>query len=70
MKIKSCKINSPKSWGEQAKIDVIYENGSEEKNLISFFDNEISFTESEIIGKTRDEVIDLFYKKDREYLQS
>jgi len=38
--------------------------------MFSFYDDELSFTEDELVGLTETEVYDLFCKKDREYLQS
>lgn len=36
----------------------------------SFYEDEISFSESELVGLTKDEAIDLHRKKDIAYLQS
>jgi len=51
------------------KVKVQFDNG-EEKDLFEFYPDEISFTESEFIGLTEDEVHELRMKKDIKYIQS
>lgn len=38
--------------------------------VLSWYDDELTFTEADFIGKTRQQVIDLFMQRDKEYLQS
>ena len=45
------------------------EDGSVQK-VVSYYDDEISFTDEELIGLTKDECRDLYFQKDKEYLQS
>lgn len=51
------------------KVSVEYEDGSKE-DLFEFYPDEISFRESEIVGKTRKEVFALRQQKDARYLRS
>jgi hypothetical protein len=51
------------------EVWVTYEDGKEEK-LFSYYPDEISFTESEFIGLTKEEAHQLFHKKDVAYLRS
>lgn len=44
--------------------------GWEDCFIFDFYDDELHFTEAELIGKTRDECWELFGKKDKAYLQS
>ena len=50
-------------------VMVILDTG-ESKILFDYFPDEISFIEEEFIGKTSDEALDMFVKKDTEYLRS
>ena len=68
--IKSARIEQPKSiFDDGAKIYGTYEDGTEEY-IVNFYPNEISIYESEVIGKTKDEVIELKCKKDADYLRN
>lgn len=70
MKIIKARFEYPKSiFDGGVKIFGTYENGIEEF-IVEFYPNEISIQENEVIGKTKEEVIDLKCKKDVEYLQS
>jgi hypothetical protein len=71
MKITQCTIGPmPKSlFDNMPSVIVTLEDGSTKK-LFEFYPDEISFTESEIIGKTEDEVHKLRTEKDIRYLQS
>jgi hypothetical protein len=51
------------------KVEVTYEDGSTEV-LFEFYPDELSFSESEFIGKTRDEALALRHNKDVAYLRS
>jgi hypothetical protein len=51
------------------EVWVTYEDGKEEK-LFSYYPDEISFTEFEFIGLTKEEAHQLFHKKDVAYLRS
>ena len=67
MKIVNCNIENPKYWGDTAKVNVTYEDGTSQL-LFEFFDDEITFDESEFIGLTSEEAYQLHRKKDREYI--
>ena len=70
MKIVKVRFERPKSiFDGGVKIYGTYENGIEEF-IVEYYPDEISIHESEVIGKTKQEVIDLKCKKDVEYLQS
>jgi hypothetical protein len=69
--ITACKIGPyPKSFFDpMPKVAVTYDDGKEEK-LFSFYPDELSFSESEFIGLTRDQAFALRHKKDVNYLRS
>jgi hypothetical protein len=50
-------------------VTVTFEDGTE-KNLFTFYPDEISFTEKEFVGLTEQEALQLRHKKDVGYLQS
>jgi len=50
-------------------INASFDDGSEE-DIISFYEDEISFSEAEIIGKTKTEARKIHFKKDKAFLQS
>ena len=52
------------------EIWATYQGSDELEYVLGYYSDEISFTADEIIGKTKKEVIDLFHKKDLQYLQS
>lgn len=71
--IAACKIGPyPKSFEDifnMPKVAVTYSDGSEE-TLFSFYPDELSFSEREFIGLTRDQAMRLRHRKDVAYLQS
>lgn len=69
MKIIKCKITAmPKTWFDpMPKVIATFEDGSE-KELFSYYPDEISFTEQEFIGKTEEEAHRLKFEKDKDYL--
>ena len=72
-KIVECRITPPKGMFEPdplPKIFVKLEGEPDEKFLLEFYPDEISFTPQEIIGKTILEVHSLHFQKDKLYLQS
>jgi hypothetical protein len=71
MKIVSCNLGRmPQSlFDPMPVIHVVFEDGSE-KDLFQYYPDEISFSESEIIGLTEQEVWLLRHKKDVAYLRS
>lgn len=75
MKIVECQIGPyPKSWGEMfsvglPKVHVTFEDGSE-KDLFTFYPDEISFSEREFIGLTETEARKLRHDRDVSYLRS
>lgn len=75
MKIVAAKIGPiPRSFSDflsmgQPSVSVTYENGTVEK-LFSFYPDEISFYESEFIGKTREDALRLRHNRDVAYLRS
>lgn len=70
--IAACKIGPyPKSFFDldMPKVAVTYNDGKEE-TLFQFYPDELSFSESEFIGLTRDQAMSLRHRKDVAYLQS
>lgn len=51
------------------EVKVQFSNGYE-KTLIEFYPDEISFTESEFIGRTEESARRLKFEKDKRYIQS
>ncbi len=51
------------------KVAVTYNDGTEE-TLFSFYPDELSFSEREFIGLTRDQAFSLRHRKDVSYLRS
>jgi hypothetical protein len=71
-KIVSCKIGPyPKGMFslEMPKVNVQFEDGTE-KDLFSFYPDELSFRESEFIGLTEEEARKLRHDRDVAYLRS
>ena len=68
--IKKCHITQmPKSmFDPMPEVHVTYDNGEEEA-LFSYYPDEISFSESEFIGLTRETAFNLRHNKDVAYLQ-
>ena len=62
MKIVNCNIENPKYWGDTAKVNVTYEDGTSQL-LFEFFVGEITFIESEFIGLTSEEADKLHEKR-------
>jgi len=61
---------SPKiTFGMKAKVHATFNDGTTKK-VLSFYDDELSFTAEEFIGLTEEETHNLFHKKDVAYLQS
>jgi len=75
VKIVSCKIGPyprpmPQGMADgMPKVTATFEDGSE-KELFSFYPDEISFTEKEFKGLTESQARDLKFRKDRDYLKS
>ena len=70
--ISACKIGPyPKSFFDldMPKVAVTYNDGKEE-TLFTFYPDELSFSESEFIGLTRDQAMSLRHRKDVAYLRS
>lgn len=72
MRVVKCRITEqPKSLFDPIpRIYVTLEGTDEEIYLFSYYPDEVSFTESELIGLTIEECHTLFGKKDREFLKS
>lgn len=68
-KIVSAKILPPQYWGDKAKVMVKFDDG-EEGMVFSYYHDELSFFPDEFIGLTEREALDLFHRKDVEYLRS
>ena len=51
-------------------VKVFVTVGGVESLIFDFFDDEISFTESELIGKTIKEAVNLRIEKDKQFLVS
>lgn len=71
MKIIKCEITAmPKGlFDPMPKVIVTFENGSTEE-LFDYYPDEISFSESEFIGLTKEKAHLLKFVKDKKYLQS
>lgn len=71
-KITSARIvpSDPREGRFQAEIFARFGEDSEEKRVLSFYDDELSFTAEEVVGLTMEEVGDLFCRKDSAYLRS
>jgi hypothetical protein len=71
-KIIKCRITAmPKGLFDPVpQIFVVLEGEEDEQYLFSFFPDEISFNESEILGKTIAECRTLYTEKDKKYLLS
>ena len=71
MKIVSASISAmPKSFCDpMPKVTATFEDGTE-KDLFSFYPDEISFTANEVIGLTEQEAYDLRHKRDVFFLQN
>jgi len=60
----------PKKFGDPMPfVTATFEDGSKEM-LFEYYPDEISFTEAEFIGLTKDQAIELRHKKDVDYLRS
>lgn len=66
-KIVDVKIELRK-W-DRSIVHATFENG-EEKDIIHFYSDEISFSRQELIGLTENQAKELYRKKDIAYLQS
>ena len=51
------------------QVKVTYDDGTEE-TLFEFYPDEISFGESQFVGLTRDEALEVRHKTDVAYIQS
>lgn len=70
-KIVKCEIRwKDCKFYKMPNVYVIYEGKEDFEFLFDYYPDEISFTEKEFIGLTHREAMDLFYKKDMEYLRS
>ena len=49
---------------------IVAQTETGEQHMFCFYDDEIAVFQSEILGKTSDEVLELLRKKDMEYLRS
>jgi len=67
--VSHCEIEPPKRFGDKAKVNVIFTNGSA-KTVVEYFDDELSFYPSEFIGLTQNQCSELHTKKDIAYIQS
>jgi hypothetical protein len=70
--IAACKIGPyPKSFFDldMPKVAVTYNDGKEE-TLFTFYPDELSFSESEFVGLTREQAFTLRHRKDVSYLRS
>ena len=65
-RIEKCEIKEER-W--KNIISVVYDDGYVEERLDSYYPDELSFTEDEFIGLTRQQALDLVRYKDKLYLQ-
>lgn len=70
--ITACRITAmPKSlFDPMPKVMVKLDNKEEEKELFSYYPDEISFNSKEFIGLTEEQGRQLKFNKDKQYLQS
>lgn len=69
MKITKAEIIPPSGWGDHAKVIATFSDGSEAE-VVRYFTDELSFTAEEFVGLTKDEAVELYYQRDKAYLQS
>lgn len=62
--------SDPNTGSYQASVTAEFDDDTTEEALLSWYDDELSFTESEFVGLTREEVSNLFFEKDQAYLRS
>jgi hypothetical protein len=63
-------IAPPAEFGDTATVLVRLSGASEFIQLLSYYDDEISFTAEELVGLTVDEARQLHFEKDKAWLQS
>jgi hypothetical protein len=76
-KIVSCRIEHPpadylealKQNFTQARVIATFDDGSTD-TVFTYYDDELSFNESEMIGLTEEQARYLKFERDRQYLQS
>jgi hypothetical protein len=61
---------NPDIFEYQASVMANLSDGQENVLVFRFFDDELSFSPHEFIGKTLREAVDVFHDKDIAYLQS
>jgi len=54
----------------QARVHVDFTDGQEDVHILSFYHDELTFSEHEFIGLTASQVHQLFHEKDIRYLRS
>lgn len=65
----SARFEFPKTvWDGRAKAVLVMDDGTEDS--LSYYHDEISFSERELVGKTMDECRRLWHEKDIAYLRS
>lgn len=70
-KIVAARIVPPQAFGDRAKVFVEFAGAvGDEELLISYFDDELSFTPRELIGLTAGAARELWRQKDLAYLRS
>ena len=52
----------------QATLNATFEDGTVCINVLSWYDDELTFNESEFIGLTREQVQDLWFEKDQVFI--
>lgn len=67
-KIVKCEIKKGRLW-EEDTVHATFEDGTTKK-LFGYFSDELSFSESEFIGLTERQALDLRHKRDVAYLQN
>jgi|KBSMisStandDraft_5_1062788.scaffolds.fasta_scaffold66192_8 hypothetical protein len=61
--------SDPRAGEYQAVVTATFDTGGVEE-VLRYFDDELTFTESEFVGLTMKGVVALFMEKDRVYIQS
>ena len=67
--ITSVRIAAPERFGDFAEVFCRFNGNGEEVLLFTYFADEISFTESELVGRTFAAAKDLRHAKDVAYLR-
>ena len=65
-KIRDCEIRRGEFKNE---VYVTYHNDKTEK-IFSYYPDELTFSSDEFLGLTKEQALELYYNRDKQYLQS